>query len=199
MIIAPFYLSSQKNVDLGKTFFAIELVLITITATLKVKNAKKTNDDELDADIPSPSLYNVSQLMTKIDSLTEYRDKSNAGITFERIICIILKANGFTDIQTTAASGDFGIDIFATVNGKKYAIQCKCYQSDVSNKAIQEVFTGMAMYKCDYAAVITNRFFTKSAKETANAIKVILWDRNALINMASKVSQEDLKQIIFEE
>ena len=32
-------------------------------------------------------------------------------------------------------------------------------------------------------AVMTNRYFTKGAKELANATKILLWDRNKLIQM----------------
>ena len=70
--------------------------------------------------------------------------------------------------------------ILAEKEGIKYGIQCKCYASDIGNKAVQEAFAGKTYYNCHVAAVLTNRHFTKSAKELSEANKVLLWDREKL-------------------
>lgn len=102
------------------------------------------------------------------------------GHVFESFCASILEKNGFTDVTVTPGSGDQGIDIVATKDSVKYGIQCKCYSSNVGNDAVQQAYSGSRYYNCNVAAVITNQYFTKSAKELAEKTAVILWDREAL-------------------
>lgn len=102
------------------------------------------------------------------------------GHTFEHYCAGILRKNGFYDVEVTKGSSDQGIDIIAFKDGIKYGIQCKCYSSDIGNKAVQEAFSGKTFYGCHVAAVLTNRYFTKSAKELSENNKVLLWDRDKL-------------------
>jgi hypothetical protein len=105
------------------------------------------------------------------------------GVGFENFCVNILKKNGYYNISTTATSGDQGIDIIAFKDGVKYGIQCKCYSSDIGNKAVQEVFSGARFYDCHVPVVLTNRYFTKGAQELAAKTNVLLWDRNKLNEM----------------
>ena len=68
------------------------------------------------------------------------------------------------------------VDITAFKNGQKFAFQCKYYESPVGNKAVQEVYSGMAFYDCQKAVVITNNTFTPQAVELANKLGVELWN-----------------------
>lgn len=110
------------------------------------------------------------------------------GHEFEYYCANILKKNGFKEVEVTKGSGDQGIDIIAHKDGVKYGIQCKCYASDIGNKAVQEAFAGKTYYGCHIAAVLTNRFFTKSAKELAEKNGVLLWDRKKLFELAGESS-----------
>lgn len=103
------------------------------------------------------------------------------GHEFEYYCADILGKNDFTNVEVTKGSGDQGIDIIAYKDGVKYGIQCKCYSSDIGNKAVQEAFSGKTFYECHVAAVLTNRYFTKSAKELAEKNGVLLWDRDMLL------------------
>lgn len=106
-----------------------------------------------------------------------------SGIEFEDFCCHLLSENGFSNIKTTKASGDQGIDILAQKDNLKYGIQCKCYSSNVGNSAIQEVFSGIRYYGCDKGIVLTNQFFTRSAIDLAQSTGIIMWDRNKLFNL----------------
>ena len=108
------------------------------------------------------------------------------GHEFEHFCAELLKKNGYEKINVTQGSGDQGIDIIAIRDGIKYGIQCKCYSSDIGNKAVQEVFAGKAFYECHIGVVLTNQFFTKSAIELAKKNGVILWDRNKLLELIKK-------------
>lgn len=102
------------------------------------------------------------------------------GHTFEHYCADLLSKNGFTDIEVTKGSGDQGIDVIAFKDGMKYGIQCKCYASDIGNKAVQEAYAGKEYYHCHIAAVLTNRHFTRSARQLSESNNVLLWDREKL-------------------
>lgn len=113
---------------------------------------------------------------THIAKLTEI--DAMGGHEFEYWCADLLRKIGFVNVDVTQGSGDQGVDILAEKDGIKYAIQCKCYSSDLGNKPIQEVHTGKAIYHCQIGAVITNRHFTQGGKDAAKATGVLLWDRD---------------------
>ncbi len=99
---------------------------------------------------------------------TEYMD----GWQFENFCADVLKNNGYKNVEVTKGSGDQGVDVLAERDGIKYAIQCKHYSQAVGNKAVQEIFAGKQFYHCHVGIVMTNNYFTPSAKENG----IILWD-----------------------
>jgi len=102
------------------------------------------------------------------------------GKDFEIFVAQILRGIGFSNIQLTKGSGDQGVDIIAERDGIKYAVQCKRYSQAVGNKAVQEVFAGKSFYHCHVGVVVTNNYFTQSAKELARENGVVLWNRDFL-------------------
>ena len=108
------------------------------------------------------------------------------GHSFEQFCAKILRKNSFESVRVTQGSGDQGIDIIAFKDGIKYGIQCKCYSSDIGNKAVQEVFAGKTFYECHIGVVLTNQHFTKAAVELAKKNGILLWDRKKLIELIKK-------------
>lgn len=105
--------------------------------------------------------------------------QSKNPLDYEKQIANKLKQSGF-NAHATKGSGDQGADVLADKNGVKFAIQCKMYSKPVGNKAVQEANTARDFYKCDYAVVVTNAGYTKSARQAANACNVILLNENQL-------------------
>lgn len=105
------------------------------------------------------------------------------GHDFEYFCAEVLRNNGFKNVEVTQGSGDHGIDILAEKDGISYAIQCKCYSSNIGNAAVQQAHTGKSLYHKDIAVVITNRYFTPQAIEEAAQLGVKLWDRDKLNEM----------------
>lgn len=105
------------------------------------------------------------------------------GREFEYFCADLLTNKGFMEVEVTKGSGDYGIDILAQKEGITYAIQCKCYQSPVGIKAIQEAYAGRDYYDCMVGAVLTNQYFTAPAVEAAKKLKILLWDRGYLESM----------------
>lgn len=101
------------------------------------------------------------------------------GIGFERYCHTLLLNIGWSS-EFTKTSGDQGVDIVATKNGIKVAVQCKNYSAKVGNSAVQEVFAGKGFYEADYAAVLSPSGFTASAFQLAQKIGVILLDPESL-------------------
>ena len=123
-----------------------------------------------------PELDDIGERIKLYNNKFDYMD----GHDFEYFCADLLRKNGFDKVEVTKGSGDQGIDIIAFKDGIKYGIQCKCYANDIGNSAVQEAFSGRAFYRCHVAAVLTNRYFTSSAKELAENNGVLLWDRDRL-------------------
>lgn len=111
------------------------------------------------------------------------------GHEFEHYCAELLRNIGYQNVAVTSASGDFGIDILAEKDSVTYAIRCKCYSSDLGNKCVQEAYSGRDYYKAHVAVVLTNRYFTKAAEETAKGTGVVLWDRDMLNQMAEQCGE----------
>lgn len=110
------------------------------------------------------------------------------GHIFEDFCAEILKRNGFLNVYVTKGSGDQGVDILASKDGIKYAVQCKNYSTHLGNTPIQEAYAGKTHYNCHVAVVMTNSKFTQGAKELAESTGVLLWDREKLSDMINKAN-----------
>lgn len=105
------------------------------------------------------------------------------GLSFEYFVANLLQKNGFTQVYVTRSSGDFGVDIIAYKDNKKYAFQCKNYQSKLGVAPIQEVYSGATKYGASVCVVVTNSYFTSHAQELAQSLNVKLWDRTELARL----------------
>ncbi|MCK9330105.1 MAG: restriction endonuclease [Candidatus Cloacimonetes bacterium] len=101
------------------------------------------------------------------------------GTEFELFISLLFSKMQYSTL-VTKHSGDQGIDVIAEKNGTRMGIQAKCYSCSVGNSAIQEAVAGKNYYKLDKVLVVTNNYFTNSAKELAYSNDVILWNRDKL-------------------
>lgn len=112
---------------------------------------------------------------------------SMSGWDFERYCADCLLKKGFTKAEVTSGSGDHGVDIIAEQNGIRFGIQCKLYQGQIPNKAVQEAYTGASYYDCDVAVIMSNSELTKQAKDEAQKLRVKFWD------IADYVPKDDKK------
>ncbi len=142
-------------------------------AKMQLYQFKKWNDT-----FPSARVSAAQKVPSSIDIMD--------GHQFEYFCADLLRKNGFENVEVTQASGDYGIDVLAEKEGVTYAIQCKCYSDNVGNHAVQEAHSGAAYYGRMVPVVMTNRYFTRAAKETAAQIHVLLWDRDKILQMMEK-------------
>ena len=109
-----------------------------------------------------------------------FRRRNRAEDMFEYFCADLLKRNGFTEVEVTKGSGDYGADILAQKEGVTYAVQCKCYTGPVGVGAVQEVYAGRDYYDRMVGAVMTNQYFTSPAVKAAEKLKILLWDGGCL-------------------
>ena len=112
------------------------------------------------------------------------------GHEFERWCAELLRENGFQNVEVTKGSYDQGVDILAKKDDIRYGVQCKCYDSNLGNTPVQEVFTGKTIYHCHVGVVMTNSYFTEGARKAAEATGVILWDRDRLEQMMEAADRD---------
>ena len=136
------------------------------------------------------------QEQSSIEKIKWYNNKFDymTGNDFEQFCALVLQGNGYTT-RVTPTSGDFGVDIIAEQSGITYAIQCKCYSSDIGVDAVYQVAGGMKYYHANLGIVLTNRYFTRQAQELASDIGVVLWDRDSLIKLIHTSGLNDSSEL----
>ena len=154
-------------------FGVIFVVTLLIVAIWKLCTANK----------PQKQYDPYYQDISRIDSMD--------GFTFEHFVGDLLKRKGYKNVCVTKGSGDFGVDITAELDGRKWAFQCKNYASNLGVKPIQEVYSGSVKYGASVSVVVTNSFFTAHAQELAKSLGVILWNRNKLIALIAETNLND--------
>ncbi len=179
--------ATEDRTDFTLVMLTIMGILFTILSILylsgimaRIKHAKEHK---------KPEKHNSNNENTLAFENIDYIDEAlisvdyMEGYDFEYFCADLLRANGFAEVSVTQSSGDQGVDILATKDFVKYAIQCKNYSSHLGNTPIQEVNAGKIFYHCHVAVVITNSTFTSGAIELAKATGVLLWDRTMLANL----------------
>lgn len=110
-----------------------------------------------------------------------------SGEDFELALRELLSHVGYTHINTTPKSGDFGADLIMNDRkGNKIVVQAKRYTNSVKIDAVQQVHTAKDYYRADHAILITNSHVTKAGHELAARTGVEIWERPQLIQLISK-------------
>lgn len=151
-------------------FIFIIWILATLLSFVKLKRSKEKSS----SDAQRTQLDAISQ-MAHMDQMD--------GHTFEYWCANLLRSLGYHNVTVTRGSGDQGVDIVATLDGERWAFQCKRYSSNLGNKPVQEVYTGMAMYNCSVGVVMTNQSFTNGAIDLARRTGIHLWGRATLVKL----------------
>ena len=115
-----------------------------------------------------------------------------SGYDFEDFLENMYSILGYNVIPTKR-SGDQGADLFIQKFDKKIVIQAKNYFGTVGNASVQQVLAAKNFYDCDEGMVITNSYFSPSAKDLASSTNIKLVDRDQL-----KLYLEDYNRMIIE-
>ncbi len=129
---------------------------------------------DLDVRLDESPLANIRLALAKRkDELAIRRLYKITGWEFEERLAEYFAQRGY-HAKATKGSGDQGVDVLLTKDGYTVVVQAKLWQGPVSNKAVQEVYAGMAHYNAQEAWVVTPSSFTESAKALARTTGVRL-------------------------
>ena len=104
--------------------------------------------------------------------------ESLGGIQFERELGKLFRAQGY-DVRSTPVSGDQGVDLILTKNGKITVVQCKAHKSPVGASVVRDLFGSMHHFKADSAILACTGGFTGGVKKFARGKPIQLisaWD-----------------------
>ena len=109
-----------------------------------------------------------------------YSNEQSTWQQYELMCHSLLESSGW-NVFLTEAGADFGVDLVATKNNLKVAIQCKKHKNTIGIKAVQEVFSGGKYHDCKYMIVCSNVGYSKSAKKLALNLGVELLHHDYLM------------------
>jgi len=104
------------------------------------------------------------------------------GVEFERYVAAVLRGAGYR-VGFTRATGDFGVDLIATKDGVRTAVQCKRQSRTVGGAAVQQVVAGAAVHGCTATMVVSNHRYTRAAQHLAEVHQCLLVDRIGLVRL----------------
>lgn len=102
-----------------------------------------------------------------------------SGVEFEEFVAAQLRTRGWC-VAHTASTGDYGVDLIATKDGIRTAVQCKRQAKPVGVAAVQQVVAGAVHHGCHRTVVVTNHGFTKAARQLATSHRCRLVGREQL-------------------
>lgn len=171
----PSTLKKDKEIDAGTVIGIIVAIALILFFLIYIFQASF-----------GPKLFNVQTELARIDNMN--------GVSFESWCASLLTKCGYHNVKVTKATGDYGADIVCYHNGDKTVVQCKRYSNKVNLKPIQEILGGKHHYGASEMMVITNSYFTDSARQLAKESGVVLWDRRSLINIMNSINTRYSKE-----
>lgn len=117
--------------------------------------------------------------MADVDEMT--------GAEFEGFVAAQLRTRGWS-VTHTGGTGDYGVDLIARRDGTRMAVQCKRLAKAVGVAAVQQVVAGARHHGCDQTVVVTNRSFTRAARQLAITHRCRLVGREQLLIWAGAVT-----------
>lgn len=175
-------LSKQIN-DLNQTYQMLQDETAKrddLAAEVKQLQEQKRHltDAKISKDYQEYRDYKSKSILEKVDEYDGYQ--------FERFTCQLLESLGFTQVQVTHGSGDYGVDVYAVNGDTSYVFQCKLYSTPVGIKAVQEANSGRSFYDSKKAVVVTNNYFTPHAITASKKLDVDLWNRDKLADLIAE-------------
>jgi len=122
-------------------------------------------------------------------------------LEFEHFMAKLLKNLGYANVIVTEKSdgekgGDYGADITAEKDGKRYAVQVKKWSrwNLVGADAVRSTLGSMWKFKADRSIIATTSFFTSQAYEQARNAPIELWNWHDLRRMFEEHKMMEIKR-----
>lgn len=107
--------------------------------------------------------------------------KSLDPIAFEHFVGTLFERMGHT-IQTTATTGDEGVDLILHKDTRLAVVQCKRYEGSVGQPVVRDLYGAMIHNRADEAYLVTTGTITLPAQQWATGKPIHLIDGNGLID-----------------
>lgn len=104
------------------------------------------------------------------------------GTDLEDAVAWLFRERGW-QVETTALTGDGGIDLVLRHDGREVCVQCKGYAKPVSVAAVREIAGVCSASHAEPMLVVVNGI-TKPAQAEADAYSVLVWDSRELARFA---------------
>lgn len=101
-------------------------------------------------------------------------------IAFERFVGSLFERMGYI-VQTTAVSGDEGVDLSLRRENKTAIVQCKCYEGAVGQPIVRDLYGAMVHNRADEAYLVTTGAISLPAQQWAAGKPIHLVDGNTLV------------------
>lgn len=124
-------------------------------------------DHDLQVDVKARDVI-LQSVQYRRELLLQQNWKDMRGQEWEQFLVRVFQLLG-GKVERTGRTGDQGVDLILEIGERRYAIQAKGYFNAVGNAAVQEAVAGIAHYRCNCSAVITNSQFTRGAEELAKS------------------------------
>ena len=85
------------------------------------------------------------------------------GVTFEKEVALLLEGRGYK-VQRTGRSGDEGVDLLLTRDGKKIIVQCKAYKTHVAPAVVRDLYGSLHHHRANEAWLIATSEFSVRAR-----------------------------------
>jgi restriction system protein len=108
------------------------------------------------------------------------------GASYERYCHQLLIKHGWT-ASLTKATGDQGVDILGSYEGRLVVFQCKNYAKPIGNKAVQEVSAGRLHHRASAAVIVCTADYTSGARQLAATNNVILIHHSELGELSERI------------
>jgi len=118
--------------------------------------------------------------------------RSLSGLAFEQELAKMFRLAGY-EAQVTHASGDEGVDIILTKDGRRGVVQCKAHKGPVGPHIVRELFGSAVHFNADFAMLASISGFTPAAIDFAKQKSIELLEITDIIRM-QELDSRDSKQ-----
>ena len=115
--------------------------------------------------------------------------ESLSGLEFEQELGNLYRAQGYS-VKSTPTSGDQGVDLILTKNGKTTVVQCKAHKNPAVPSVVRDLFGSMHHFKADSAILACTGGFTDGVVKFARGKPVQLISARDIVRMAETGGEE---------
>jgi len=116
---------------------------------------------------------------------------------FEEWTALLYIKMGYEDVQLTQYSNDKGIDVLASKDGERIAIQCKRFKGSVGSPMIRDFYGAMMNIEANKGIFITTGSFSVEAEKMALGIPIELYDSNRLNELIKTAEFHDFDESLL--